>query len=165
MSRLSRPALVAAVAVVQLVLTAVAVAAPLSARLSGQEVRLRVSMVDPVDAFRGAYVDLSYPDLPGQPAATDREQPRQVGGTAYVPLAEGASGVWTGGEIASRRPASGRYLACADDGWRIRCGIESWFLPQGEASALASSLRGGTAVATVKVDRWGHAALTDVSVP
>ena len=40
---------------------------PLSARLTGEEVALRVEPIDPIDPFRGAYVDLGYPDLPGQP--------------------------------------------------------------------------------------------------
>ncbi len=161
MMRLSRVARVGIVVVLQLVLVGVAVAAPLSARLTGQEVRLRVSMVDPMDAFRGAYVELSYPDLPGQPPFTG-EQVRESGGTAYVPLVRNGE-LWSGGQISSTRPSSTPYLACEDQGWRIRCGIESWFLPQGKASALGQALQAGTTVATVKVDARGHAALVGVS--
>ena len=54
---------VGAVALVQLALVGVAVAPRLSARLTGDEYRLRVAPVDPIDPFRGAYVDLDYPDL------------------------------------------------------------------------------------------------------
>ena len=161
MRSLSRAARVGIVAVLQLVLVGAAVAAPLSARLTGQEVRLRVTAVDPVDAFRGAYVALTYPDLPGQPAVAG-ELARDSGGTAYVPLVHNGD-LWTGGRISATRPTATPYLACDDQGWRIRCGIESWFLPQGKASALGQALQSGTAVATVKVDSRGHAALVGVS--
>ena len=60
----TRTARVAAVVVASLALVVVAVWAPLAARLTGEEVTLRVAPVDPMDPFRGAYVDLSYPDLP-----------------------------------------------------------------------------------------------------
>src|SRR4029078_7535393 len=54
---------VTVVALVQLVLLAVAVAPRVSPRLTGDEYLLRVAPVDPIDPFRGAYVDLDYPDL------------------------------------------------------------------------------------------------------
>ena len=54
---------IAAVAATGLALTAVAVYPQLSARLTGEEIQLRVAPVDPIDPFRGAYVDLRYPDL------------------------------------------------------------------------------------------------------
>ena len=60
----ARAARVGAVVVASLALVVVAVWAPLAARLTGEEVTLRVEPVDPIDPFRGAYVDLSYPDLP-----------------------------------------------------------------------------------------------------
>ena len=54
---------IAIVAVAQLALVGVAVAPQLSARAFGDEYRMRVAPVDPIDPFRGAYVDLGYPDL------------------------------------------------------------------------------------------------------
>ena len=66
MSRLpSRAVRVGAVCLVQLALVGAAVAGPLSARLTGQEFLLEVGPVDPIDPFRGAYVDLDYPSLAG----------------------------------------------------------------------------------------------------
>ena len=49
--------------VAQLALVALAVFPQLSARATGEELRLRVEPVDPIDPFRGAYVTLGYPDL------------------------------------------------------------------------------------------------------
>ncbi|MBA2739897.1 MAG: GDYXXLXY domain-containing protein, partial [Nocardioidaceae bacterium] len=45
-----------------------------------------------------------------------------------------------------------------------RCGIDSWFLPQDEALAMEQEVRDGRAVAVVKIDSRGNAALVDVRV-
>ena len=73
--------------------------------------------------------------------------------------------MWVGGRVVRTPPADGLYLACDDSDYRLRCGIESWFLPQDEAAGLQDALRGGTARATVKVDGSGRAALVAVTAP
>ena len=163
----SRTLRIGAVVLAQLALVGVAVWAPLSARLTGEEVVLRVEPVDPVDPFRGAYVDLAYPDLPQQTfdgGLTEEQQQavEDARGTAYVPLTRQGE-VWVGGPVQRAVPAEGLYLTCDDSSWRLECGIESWFLPQDEAAGMQDALRGGTAVATVKVDAAGHAALIGVT--
>ncbi len=145
---------VGVVALVQLALVGVAVAPRLSARLTGDEYRLRVQPVDPIDPFRGAYVDLSYPDLRLDHPAAGEE------GTIYVTLVEDG-GVWTASGYTRDRPSGTPYLACDDRDFRLRCGIESLFLPQDEAAAMQETVAGG-AVAVVKVDGRGHAALVRV---
>ena len=82
----SLAAKVTVVALVQLALVGVAVAPRLSARLTGDEYLLRVAPVDPIDPFRGAYVDLDYPDL-----HLDDERSDAVDGegTLYVTLGRG----------------------------------------------------------------------------
>jgi len=167
----TRAVRVGAVVLAQLALVGVAVWAPLSARLTGETVVLRVEPVDPVDPFRGAYVQLAYPDLPdqaGQDEGTLTDEQLQAlddaRGTAYVPLTRSGE-VWVGGPVQRTPPADGLYLTCDDSSWQLECGIESWFLPQDEAAGLEDAVRGGTAVATVKVDAAGHAALVDVTTP
>jgi uncharacterized membrane-anchored protein len=166
----SHAARVAAAVVASLALVVVAVWAPLAARLTGEEITLRVAPVDPLDPFRGAYVDLSYPDLPtsetGVVEQTEAELEARDAerGTAYVPLTRQGE-VWVGGAVQRTAPADGLYLTCDDSSWRLECGIESLFLPQDEALALEEAVREGTAVATVKVDAAGHAALLGVSAP
>jgi uncharacterized membrane-anchored protein len=162
---------VGAVVLAQLALVGVAVWPSLSARVTGEQVTLRVQPVDPIDPFRGAYVELSYPDLPdagGQDGETLTVEQQQAldesRGAAYVPLTR-AGEVWLGGTIVRTPPADGLYLACDDSDYRLRCGIESWFLPQDQAAGLQDSLRGGTARATVKVDGSGRAALVAVTAP
>lgn len=151
----------------QLALLGVAVFSPLSARLTGEEITLRVEPVDPIDPFRGAYVDLGYPDLPDQPLAQDDPGEPTEGadapqrGRAYVPLTREGE-VWVGGPVQRTRP-DGLYLSCDDSDWRLRCGIESLFLPQADAAGMQDAIGAGRAVATVKVDGRGNAALVDVT--
>ena len=80
----------------------VAVWAPLSARLTGEEVVLRVEPVDPVDPFRGAYVDLSYPDLPDQrrragPQTEEEQEALDDGARHGIRAADPQGEVWVGG--------------------------------------------------------------------
>ena len=156
---------IALVAVVQLACVLVAVAPQLSARAAGDEYRLAVAPIDPIDPFRGAYVALDYPDLrhdasqsfvePGLGALDDGES-----GDVYVNIVE-EDGVWVAEAWSRTRPEDGPYLACDDRSWQIRCGIESWFLPQDEARGAEDLLRDG-AVAELRVDGRGNAAVVDV---
>jgi uncharacterized membrane-anchored protein len=145
-----------AVALVQLALVGVAVAPRLSARLTGNEYRLRVEPVDPIDPFRGAYVDLGYPDLTGAGSS-----PGGGGGNVYVTLVRDGD-VWKAGSATRERPSRSPYLSCSDRDWRLRCGIESLFLPQDEAAAMQDAVAAGSMVAVIRVDARGNAALVRV---
>jgi uncharacterized membrane-anchored protein len=153
---------IAAVALVQLALVGVAVAPRISARLTGEEYRLRVEPVDPLDPFRGAYVDLAYPDIPLDGPALAHDDGQR--GTVYVTLVRDGD-VWRAGQTTRERPSGTPYLACDDSDWRLRCGIESWWLPQDKAAAVQDAVAAGTAVAVIRVDGRGNAALMRVEVP
>jgi uncharacterized membrane-anchored protein len=154
----SRPARVAAAVVVQLALVAVAVSGQLSARLTGDEYSFRVEPVDPIDPFRGAYVALDYPDL-----VPNNENLPGDRGDVFLPLTEDGE-VWAAGTPTRTRPDDGPYLACTDRNYEIRCGIDSWFLPQDEARELEGAIRDGDVVARVRIDGRGNAALVAVEV-
>jgi len=128
----------------------------LSARVAGDEYRLAVEPVDPIDPFRGAYVVLGYPDLPSPPM-NGGEWPYD--GTVYVPL-EAREGLWRGGTPVSTRPPDGPYLRCEAQ-WQLRCGIESLFASQDDARRLEQELADG-AVATIRIDDRGNAALMGI---
>lgn len=146
----------------QVVIALVAVAPQLSARLIGTEYRLRVELFDPIDPFRGAYVQLAYPDLPT--SSSSGQPPEDGAQLVFISLATSA-GVTSGVRVDGPPPAEGPYLRCRDDGWRLRCGIESYFLPQADASAVGTAVREGSAVARVRVDSRGNAALISLDVP
>lgn len=147
---------VAAAVLVQLALVAVAVSGQLSARLTGEEYAFRVAPLDPIDPFRGAYVSLDYPDLP-------RRADLPGGGDVYLPLVADGE-FWAAGAPVRARPDIGPYLACTDRNGGLECGIDSWFLPQDEAQDLETAVAGGDAVARVRIDDRGHAALVTVEV-
>ena len=148
----SRPLAVALAVIAQVAILLAAVSPRLSPRLFGQEYRLRVAPVDPIDPFRGAYVALRYPDI--------RPTGRNQGDWAFVPLRR-AGELWRAGPAASVRPVGGPYLACRDLGYDYRCGIESLFLPQERARSLERELADG-GVARVRIDGSGRAALVTV---
>lgn len=148
------------VAVVQLVLVPLAVLPQLSARLTGETYRMRVAPVDPIDPFRGAYVDLGYPDLRDPGASNPPSLEDGDSGAVYATLVE-EDGFWVLGEYTRTRPAQGPYLACDDRSWAIRCGIESWFASQEDAKRLEGAVADG-AVATIKIDSRGNAAIIDL---
>ena len=81
-------------------------------------------------------------------------------GDVYITLVE-EDGVWIGEAWSRTRPDDGPYLACDDRSWQVRCGIESWFLPQDDAQEAEHLLRDG-AVAELRVDDRGNAAVVDV---
>lgn len=164
---MNRTVIVATIAASQLVLVGVGVAPQLSARLTGETYLVRVAPVDPIDPFRGAYVALDYPDLTGRGQDAADDGPGALGdgrpGDVYVRLVE-EDGTWVAAGRTRERPSDGPYLACDDRSWQVRCGIESWFVPQDEARAAEESLRDG-AVAELRIDGRGNAAVVDVRAP
>lgn len=146
------------IAVSQLALVGVAVAPQLSARVLGDSYLVRVAPVDPIDPFRGAYVALDYPDLRNDDSQSSGER-----GDVYVTLVE-EDGVWIADEWSRARPEDGPYLACDDRSWQVRCGIESFFLPQDEARETEELVQDG-AVAEITVDSRGNAAVVGVRAP
>ncbi|HEX5917911.1 MAG TPA: GDYXXLXY domain-containing protein [Nocardioides sp.] len=164
---MNRIAVTGIIAVSQLALVGVGVAPQLSARVTGETYLVRVAPLDPIDPFRGAYVALDYPDLrhdsqsfvePGLGALDDGES-----GDVYIVLVRDGA-VWVADEWSRARPDDGPYLACDDRSWQIRCGIESFFLPQDEAREAEVLLR-DDAVAELRVDARGNAAVVDVRSP
>jgi uncharacterized membrane-anchored protein len=128
-----------------------AVAAPrLAVRLTGTEYLLRVRPVDPIDPFRGAYVDLRYegfeaPDLDGR---------------VYVALRRDGD-AWVGDQVSPHRPAAGPYVACEADS-SLDCGIESWFASQRRARELETELADG-GLARVRIGDSGRAVIVGLA--
>ena len=146
----------AVVVVVQAGLVGASVAPQLMARFTGDTYYLRVAPLDPIDPFRGAYVTLSYPDL-------QREE-QVAGRPLYITLTEDDGVMVADGYDLDRPSGDQPYLACDSDGWMVDCGIDSFFLPQDDAAAMQDLLLDG-AIAEVRIDGRGNAALIDVRAP
>lgn len=157
----SRTSRVVIASLLQCALLPIAVAGPLSARLTGQDYLLEVAPVDPVDPFRGAYVALRYPGLPNDRDRGDGDE--HASSTVFVPLARSGE-VWVGLPAVDQQPESGPFLRCEDEQWRLRCGIDSFFLPEGEARDMEQAVQDGAAVARVAIDSRGNAALVGIEV-
>lgn len=167
---MNRTVVTAVIAVGQLALVGVAVAPQLSARLTGDTYLMEVAPLDPIDPFRGAYVTLDYPGLRHADPDSSGESGHGVldddeEGDVYVTLErQGQGDVWVASAWSRARPEDGPYLACDDRSWQIRCGIESFFLPQDKAAETEDLLSEG-AVAEVRIDGRGNAAVVGVRAP
>lgn len=152
----SRTTRVVVVCLIQGVLLLAAVFGQLSARLAGEEYLVRVAPLDPIDPFRGAYVSLDYPDFD----LVGSWEGDGEGGTVFVPMVSEGE-LWVGGAPVGTQPP-GPSLRCVDKGWQLDCGIDSYFLPQDQAQAMEDAVRTGTALARLRVDSAGHAAIVDL---
>jgi uncharacterized membrane-anchored protein len=143
--------------VLQVVIVLVTARPWLLPRLTGDEYRLQVQPVDPRDPFRGSYVDLR---LRGVPSYSERR------GRAYVALRRNRDGTYRGTGTSAKQPAHGPFLRCnVTDGADVKCGIESFFASAEEAKRLARVLARRGAIAHVKIDGAGRAALVDLRAP
>lgn len=156
---MKRTVLVTLVALCQLALVGVGVAPQLSARVNGETVLLKVAPIDPIDPFRGAYVVLDYPDLT-PPSEEDLWGEGEDGDDHLFIVLEERDGVSVGTEWTYQRPESGLYVACAPRSWEVKCGIDSWFAPQKDALRIERDVMGGHALAEVRIDSRGNAAIT-----
>lgn len=161
-----RVLLLVALALGQLALVGVAVAPQLSARTTGEAYTFRVAPLDPIDPFRGRYVQLTYPDLQvgdtegwGNGVAIGAVEDGHRG-TVYLRLIDN-DGIWGVDGVSRTQPDSDDFLKCHSDGWEIRCGIETFFVNEDRAPQMEEELADG-AFAEVRIDRYGNASVVDV---
>jgi uncharacterized membrane-anchored protein len=137
----------------------------------GETVRLKVMPVDPRDMFRGDYSILSYDFTSvGQSKITGLQRDNDyywadAARDVYIKLEKNPeSDVWTTKEITITRPSSGTYLQGVLNGWRIDCGIEAYFVQEGQGRRIDEAVRGGKQV-EAEVAVWqGKAKLKQVLV-
>jgi uncharacterized membrane-anchored protein len=129
---------------------------------SGDEYRLQVRPVDPVDFFRGEYVALQYPISTVTLDDSDWER----GDAVYVPLRR-VDGHWTGEEGFRERPAGpvirgtyvGRFGQAA-----VEYGIETFFVEEGQARRYEEAMFDRRLYADVVIDDDGKARLKDLVI-
>ena len=132
---------VGAVALVQLALVGVAVAPRLSARLTGDEYRLRVAARSTRSTRSGAPTSTSTTRTWADGGR--REATPTTRGTRLRHARAGRRGLERPSGYSRERPSAMPYLACDDRDWQVRCGIESLFLPQDEAAAMEADVASG----------------------
>lgn len=156
----------AAVALAQTAVLAYMVIDRVQLLRSGREIVLPVIPVDPRDLFRGEYVRLGFSIAQVPPTADGT--PVQRNDTLYVTLEKTGEDDWRPVEVArnyrrqddpGRVVLKARSLQRGASGARVRYGIESYFVPQGEGPKLEAMARDRKLAALVAVDNAGNAAI------
>lgn len=145
---LRRRHLLIAALIVQLLLLGWVSAARLSPYLFGSEYRVPVQAVDPVDPFRGHYVELVYVNPPASFA----------GGPVWMTLRKQGE-LWRPAGIVRDRPRGQPAVHCQARDSKLHCGIESFFASEGQARRLDQGLRAHGATARIRIDGAGRAAI------
>jgi uncharacterized membrane-anchored protein len=139
---------------------------------TGREITLPIVPVDPRDLFRGEYVRLGYDA--GRVPARLLEGPRPSEGAAFYVTLERKGETWQPVRITRTLPqetSPDRIVLKArmsyswpTDGSatatvRVRYGIESYFVPEGQGRKLEDLAREKKMAALVAVDSRGNAAI------
>ena len=134
--------------------------------------------VDPRDLFRGEYVRLGYTVSSVPIRLLEGPSPRE-NAAFYVVLEKKPDGVWQSVKVASSMPqetspdrivlkARAAYAwparASADASVRVRYGIESYFVPEGQGKALEALAREKKLATLLAVDARGNAAIKGLLV-
>jgi uncharacterized membrane-anchored protein len=146
-----KAALVAGAALLQVGILTGMIAADSAPLMFGETLRLKVVPVDPRDLFRGDYVVLGYDysrvDV-GRvgliPTGHDwHGYPEYEGREVFITLEPSPDGkYWQAADYSSTRPSSPHYLRGTFSGWgRIECGIEAWYVQEGEGLRIEDAIR------------------------
>jgi uncharacterized membrane-anchored protein len=140
---------------------------------SGREITLPIVPVDPRDLFKGEYVRLGY-DASNVPAKLLEGAAPGRNDAFYVVLEKNAGGAWQPAKISRALPAEtspDRIVLKARSLWgwpqvagpsatvRVRYGIESYYVTQGDGPALEKLAREKKLAALIAVDSGGNAAI------
>ena len=121
----------------------------------GTDVVLRTEPLDPVDLFRGRYVELRY-------AISSLRTDAPEGTTVYVPLTK-AGGVWVGNRATTERPSDGVFIRGRVGPDRIVYGIETYYADEDRAPELEREAGDGLLV-HVSIEPDGQARIEGVEV-
>jgi uncharacterized membrane-anchored protein len=140
---------------------------------SGREITLPIVPVDPRDLFRGEYVRLGYAVGTVPVRLLEGPAPRE-NEAFYVVLEKKPDGVWQSVKVTSSMPqetspdrivlkARAVYAwpagGSADASVRVRYGIESYFVPEGQGKKLEALAREKKLATLLAVDTRGNAAI------
>jgi len=132
---------------------------------AGREITLPIVPVDPRDLFRGQYVRLDFP-VSSVPMWTLEGPAARRSEALFVTLEKKDGGAWQAVAISRAIPREGNTDRIVlkgrptHVGWsRIRYGIESYFVPQGEGPKLEAAARDKKLAVLVAVGKNGTAAI------
>jgi uncharacterized membrane-anchored protein len=144
----------------------------------GREITLPIVPVDPRDLFKGEYVRLGY-DAGNVPVSLLEGPPPAGNAAFYVVLEKKEGGAWQPVKASGTMPketSPDRIVLKARSAWRwptrgsasavmrVRYGIESYYVAQGEGPRLENLARDKKLAALVAVDRAGNAAIKGILI-
>ncbi|WP_148822154.1 GDYXXLXY domain-containing protein [Campylobacter concisus] len=119
----------------------------------GQEVRVRVSLYDPRDLFRGNYVDLNYEfsNFHSRNFDENDEDDRYIdqydervrdGARVYAVLKPDVNGTYSFAKFSISKPDNGVFLAGRYDGYSlVKYGIEQFYMSPDSAANTEDEMR------------------------
>jgi uncharacterized membrane-anchored protein len=120
---------------------------------NGREVVLKTEPIDPRDLLRGDYVTLGYSisSFPATEIEGDTRRQYDESSPVYVALTKGADGIWVKSrasvapipdlmpdEVLIRGRALYGFTPKTSDNVRVDYGIERFYVPEGEGTAIES---------------------------
>lgn len=132
--------------------------------ITGQEIRLKTTPVDPRSLFRGNYARLNYEI--SRLDAPDINRAIRTNEVVYVKLKQDKNGLYIADGVSLEKPSEGLFILGRNESetsgsLRIRYGIEAFFAPKTKALALEKALR-NKGVAVVMLASNGKATLQNV---
>ena len=119
----------------------------------GQEVRVRVSLYDPRDLFRGNYVDLNYEFSNFHSGNFDEndkddryidqyDERARDGARVYAVLKPDVNGTYSFAKFSISKPDNGVFLAGRYDGYSlVKYGIEQFYMSPDSAAKTENEMR------------------------
>ncbi len=167
-TRIPKPALFAAAALVQVALVSVMVFDRIQILRQGTEVKLHTRAVDPRDLLRGDYVTLNY-DITSVASAEAKDLPREK--IVFVELVPKTDGFYEAVSV-HREPVPvakpgvlikgrviGSFITPTSSQVRVSYGIEKYFVPQGEGREIEQARNQGKVSVIAAVTPAGRAAI------
>jgi uncharacterized membrane-anchored protein len=151
----------------QLFILAAVPAQKIHVRTTGKTILLKTAPVDPYSVMSGYYVRLGYEI--SNPKVSDEWKKWPEGKAVWVILKADPNGLWDAVSVHDKRPAVPEdcvVIKGKTDRWRIKYGIEAYFIPEEARDKVTQDLRRNfkEAKAEVKVDSSGNAAITKLII-
>ncbi len=137
---------------------------------TGNEIKIKTIPVDPRSMFRGNYVRLRY-EFTEIESLHFQKQDLRNGEKVYVILKPDVDDIYGFSSVSLGKPDSGIYLRCRINNnhfwsnnskhYKLKCGIEAFFLPKEKALAVEKNLR-NSGIALLMVTSDGSARIKNI---
>lgn len=167
---LKKTALFLLAVAIQMLIVAAVPAKQIFTRLTGRLITIKTAPVDPYNILSGYYVKLGYDISTPSHFDPNIKIDSRLSSDRYVLLKEDPNGIWVVDSVSKQKPDSipqDRVLIKGNSTYnRIEYGIESYYIPEKNRSAIERDLRNNrdTTYAQIRVDNFGNAAIESLRI-